>query len=182
MRVTLLVNVWLSHRPEGIAPLPPELAATLSSRDASASPLLSFDRPVAFFPVSIGTDDEALVRRQEADEFSVGETGGSTMVINAPLGPTLFLELQAPTPGILSVDCLRALHSFALVHREGSLARISTESGGGACGVGRVECSTMEEGSTDEDRAERSGGGCVEGGVGRGVAKAAEQTSRKRKQ
>lgn len=166
MRVTLLVNVWLSHKPEGVAPLPADLAATLSSGGVIASPLLCFDRPIPFIPVSIEKENEALARRPE-------KADGATMVINAPLGPTLVLELQAPTPRRLSAGRLKALHSFALVFREESLSRISTGHGGEAGG-----CS---EGSMDEDGAERRGRGLVEGHVGREVDRAAERISRKRK-
>lgn len=181
MRVTLLVNVWLSHKPEGVATLPADVAVTLSSRGASSSPLLCFDRPVALFPVSIGKENEALVRRQEADGVSVGGAEGSTMVINAPLGPTISLELRAPRPESLSVGRLKALHSFSLLCREGRLARIKARHEGGASRVARVDCPTIEEGSMDEERCERRGGGLVQGDVGREVGTEAGRISRKRK-
>lgn len=173
MRVTLLVNVWLFHKPEGVAPLPADLAVSLSSRSASASPLLCFDRPVDFFPLSVGKQNEALVKRHEVGGVSEGEAKGSTMVINAPLGPTISVELRVPTPGSLSVGRLKALHSFALLYREGSLSCVTTRSGGGAGGLARVESSTIEVGFTNEERAERGGGGLLERNVGREVDKVA---------
>lgn len=182
MRVTLLVNVWLSHKPEGVAPLPADLAATLSSTGVGSSPSPCFDRPVAFFPVSvIGNESEATVRRQEADGVSVEEAAGSMMAINAPLGPTVSVELRLPTPERLSLGRLRALHSFALSCKEGVLARISMGNGGGAGDVACGRCSTIEEGTLDDDRAEHGAAGFVEGDVGRRVDKAAERTPRKRK-
>lgn len=182
MRVTLLVNVWLSHRPEGVAPLPADLAATLSSRGAGLPPSPCFDRPVAFFPVSmVGKENEPTVRRQEPGGVSVEETEGSTMVISAALGPTISLELRVPTPERLSAGRLKALHSFAVSCEDGRLARISAGYGGAAGEVACGGCSTIEEGTVDDDRAERRGGGLLERDVGREVDKAAERTSRKRK-
>eukprot|EP00903_Cladosiphon_okamuranus_P007846 g7590.t1 len=181
MRVTLLVNVWLSHKPEGVEALPADLAATLSSRSASPSPLFRFDRPVAFFPMSIENESEALTRRQEADGVSLGEAEVPTMVIVAPLGPAISLELRAPRPDSLSVGRLKALHSFALSCRQGRLARIIARHHGGASGVSEVDYATIEEGSMDEERCERKGGGLVQGDAGREVDTEAGRVSRKKR-
>lgn len=122
VRVTLLVNVWLSHKPAGISPLPARIAATLSK--GVEVPALSFERPVVFYPVSIQQEtprsDGAVQREAQA----------STVIIKAPLGPKCMLELMVPTSGRLSTGECNALHSFALLYREGCHSRIVTREGG----------------------------------------------------
>lgn len=183
MRVTLLVNVWLSHKPKGIAPLPARIAASLSSGGLGAPPSLCFDRPVAFSPVSVNKEKETLLRQEEAGVPSVGETGGSTMVIKAPLGPTLLLELRAPTPQRLSTGDLTALHSFALVYREGTFPRVSTWNKEKVGAVACVQGSKQSGGSRGDHSAERGGGRYrpVEGVTGAQADEAMGRTPRKRK-
>jgi len=128
----------------------------------------------------IGKESEAMVRRQEAG-VSVEETEGSAMVINAPLGPNISLELRVPTPERLSVGRLKALHSFALLCKEGRLVRILTGHGGAAGDVARDRTSMIEEGVMHDCGSERRGSGLVEGGVGREVDKTTERISRKKR-
>lgn len=144
-RVTLLVNVWLSHRPDGVSPLPAALAASLSTMsDGPVSPLRPrFDRPVAFSPVPVGEENEQRnetpLRRERADGMaSAREAGESAVVIRELLGPTLLLELRAPAPQRLLAGDLKSLHSFALVCREGRSSRISTRREERARGVACV--------------------------------------------
>jgi len=172
VRVTLLVNVWLSHRPDGVSPLPAALAASLSrSSGPGAPPRPRFDLPVAFSPVPAEenmTDakkrKETPSRQEKADGMvSARETGGSAVVIREPLGPTLLLELRAPAPDRLSAGDLKALHSFTLVCGAGSSSRISTRheerAGGAAC----VDGAARAGGGSGTDRGfvgqEVAGGG-----------------------
>lgn len=169
MRVTLLVNVWLSHKPKGVEPLPATIAAALSCGDLSAQPSLCFDRPAAFAPVSIHEEIHTppLLQQEEAG-IPVRDTRGRTMIIQAPLGPTLSLEMQTPTPQRLSMGDLKALHSFALVYREGCFPRVKARN---KVKVGAVACaqdSKHSDGSAcrGEHTAEHGrGGSCSTKGV-----------------
>lgn len=138
MRVTLLVNIWLSHKPKGISPLPASIAASLSGGGPSAPLSLRFDRPFTFSPVSVNDRKDTQLPRQE--QAGVSEPRGSTMLIKAPLGPSLFLELRTPTPQRLSMGDLKWLNSFALVYRESGFPRIKTlsedKAGTAACAHG----------------------------------------------
>lgn len=121
MRVTLLVNVWLSHKPKGIAPLPGDVAGSLSNNSIP----LCFDRPVEFVPVPVEKENETQPSQEETG-VSVRGTKPSSMLLNVSLGPTLLLEVRAPTPERLSTGSLKETHSFALVSKDGSHSRIST--------------------------------------------------------
>lgn len=162
MRVTLLVNVWLSHKPKGIAPLPASIAASLSgNRGLSAQPSLCFDRRVAFSPVSIHKEEDTSLLRQDQAGLSAGETKGSTTVIKAPLGPTLLLELRAPTPQRLSVGELKALHSFGLVYGDGGFPRVKTWN------MDKAGAASYERDSKHSGGSTRGGEHSAEGGCGR---------------
>lgn len=123
MRVTLLVNIWLAHKPSGIAPLPKSIALTLSKGLDIAS--ICFDRKATFSPVRV--EEETVLRRggvgaQGVDAEGVAEA--STVVVEAPLGPTVLLELRAPTVARLLTGDLRGLHSLLLIYGGKSCSRI----------------------------------------------------------
>lgn len=119
MRVTLLVNVWLSHKPSGVAPLPRSIAASLSR--ASDVPELSFERPLEFHPVSVESTRAANTR---GGVFET--TGDSTVTIEAPLGPTCYLAFHAPSSKKLSTGDCEGRHSFLVSFEKGKDARILT--------------------------------------------------------
>lgn len=145
--MTLLVNVWLSHKPKGIAPLPADVAGSLSN----ISVPLCFDRPVDFVPVPVEKEKETQPSQEEAG-VSIRGTRPSSMLLNVPLGPTLVLEVRAPTPERLSTGGFEQAHSFALVYREGSHSRISTQQ---AEEVGGAAHTTDSRKACDSDRPER---------------------------
>lgn len=171
--MTLLVNVWLSHRPDGVSSLPAALAASLStSSGPGAPPRPRFDRPVLFSPVPVEEKEgkkekrgnETPLRQERADGMAMAsgrKTGEeSVVVIREPLGPTLLLELRAPAPERLLAGGLKALHSFALVCGEGSSSRISTRHEERARGFAR-------ENNVGCARAGPGGEGCAGRGLGR---------------
>lgn len=146
MRVTLLVNVWLSHKPKGIASLPADVAGSLSN----ISVPLCFDRPGDFVPVPVEKEKETQPSQEEAG-VSIRGTKPSSMLLNVPLGPTILLEVRAPTPERLSTGGFKENHSFALVYAEGSHSRISTVQ---AWEVGRAARTTGSRRACDHDRPE----------------------------
>ncbi|CAM9552347.1 unnamed protein product [Ectocarpus sp. 6 AP-2014] len=146
MRVTLLVNVWLSYKPKGITSLPADVAGSLSNMSVP----LCFDRPGDFVPVPVEKDKETQPS-QEEDGVSVRGTKSSSMLLNVPLGPTLLLEVRAPTPERLSTGGFKENHSFALVYAEGSHSRISTVQAGE---VGGAAHTTGSRRACDHDRPE----------------------------
>lgn len=149
--MTLLVNVWLGHKPAGSAPLPASVASALSrGRDL---PSLSFNRPVAFVPVPI--EKEMLL-----------ETEPSAMVVEAPLGPTILLELLAPVPErLLSTADRRSMHSFVLMYGGGCCSRISTRRArSGAVGV---DCCSVEVSQAGRVREQQQVGAAAGSKVGR---------------
>ncbi|CAM9141125.1 unnamed protein product [Scytosiphon promiscuus] len=128
VRATLLVNVWMSHKPAGIAPLPADIATSLTSRhrDPSVPFLLSFGRPVDFTPVPIVSRKELVHQHQEdAGVIPLGINQASEMLIDVPLGPTILLEVRAPSPGRLAAGDLKSLHSFEVLYGEGCNSRAS---------------------------------------------------------
>ena len=122
-RVTLLVNVWLSHQPLGMARLPADIAATLSGYEGL--PSLCFERPVAFLPVSVE-------RSPLGCGYALVEVGGekeqpeATIEFQGPLGPTSLLTLRYPTPERLSTGDRKSMHSFALSYGKGCCPSISS--------------------------------------------------------
>lgn len=120
MRVTLLVNVWLAHKPAGIRPLSSSIANTLSAnlRDFGNP---SFDQAIDFTPVPV-----AKRCTHSEDTIAGRETGGAkAMMIEAPLGPTSLLQLRAPTPDSLSTGGLERQCSFVLLYGEDCRSRIA---------------------------------------------------------
>lgn len=90
--------------------------------------LLSFGRPVEFTPVLIDNQSEVPSRRQAKTTNSVtgrGPNQASEMIFDVPLGPTILLEVRAPTPERLSTGGLKALHSFEIFYTEGCYSRAS---------------------------------------------------------
>lgn len=116
MRITLLVNVWLSHKPTGSTRLPAGVAATLSK--GLELPPLCFDRPIKSSPVLI--DKEAI--RFETPALACVE--GSVVVVKAPLGPTCLVEIRVPTREVLSTDGRIDLDAFVLLYEKGCRPRI----------------------------------------------------------
>lgn len=116
MRVTLLVNVWQSHKPVGSARLPAGIAAALSK--GLELPSLCFGRPVNFSPVLIGKEE----MRFEMPALACVE--GSVVVLKAPLGPTSLVEIRVPTRETLSADGRIVLHAFVLLYEKGCRPRV----------------------------------------------------------
>lgn len=128
LRVTLLVNVWLSHKPLGIAPLPHAIAATLG-RGADL-PALNFEHRVAFAPVKLPTDAEirdGCVGQGASEE---GGLGTNTVFIKTPLSTTACLEMYLPRSETLSTQERRGLHAFVLRSESGFRARLTDFVGG----------------------------------------------------
>lgn len=122
-RVTLLVNVWLKHKPSGIARLPASIAQNLSG--GVGYPFPCFEQRVSFFPVPVERVPlgcgKASARVAEAREQSE-----ETIEFKGPLGPTTDLKLRLPTPERLSMSDWKALHSFELSYGEGRCPNISS--------------------------------------------------------
>lgn len=120
--MTLLVNVWLSHKPSGMARLPVDIAANLSGGEGL--PSLCFERPVAFSPVPVdwaplGCGDASVGVEREKNPPE------ATIELEGPLGPTSFLTVRYPTLERLSTGDRKLLHSFALSYGEGCYPSIS---------------------------------------------------------
>ena len=119
MRVTLLANVWLSHKPSGVSPLPPDIATSLGR--AVDIPNLSFELQLEFHPVAVEGSETTN------DGGNISETAkGSTYAFEAPLGPTSYLEFYAPASKRLSTGDCKPRHAFVLRFERNKYARILT--------------------------------------------------------
>lgn len=111
-RVTLLVNVWVSHKPLGVRPLPPGVATKLSQ--GCRYPVPCFNLPMDFTPVAVG---EAA----EAGAMSVQN-------LRAVLGSNLVLDICVPMPDALVTLGRRGLSAFRLEFGHAHPARITSGS------------------------------------------------------
>lgn len=128
MRVTLLVNVWLSHKPLEIAPLPQAIAAMLSR--APDLPVLNFDHPVMFSPVRLPVNDAV----SNGDDSDRGVALTATVAVKMALGTATFLEMCVPRSETMSEGKRRGLHAFLLQLEDGFRARISGVGRNSSCG------------------------------------------------
>lgn len=160
--MTLLVNVWLS-KPTGIAPLPRSIASTLSRGRNALS--LCFDRKVSFAPVYL--ENGAL----SCEEAVTRGANGSTVVIEAPLGPTSLLELRAPVCERLSAGAWKTHHSFVLLYGDGFGSRISTWHAHGGGHDRAVQVARVNEGQLHLVRAQQEGDEVARSGVVREFGK-----------
>lgn len=134
--MTLLVNVWLSHKPLGIAPLPNVVAAILSR--ATDFRGLDFSHKVNFSPVNLpleSTGRDGCANSGSGggscDGNSVGDSdvAPTTVEIKAALAATTFIEMCLPTPEALSTSTRQDLHAFLVQFKNGCRARISSSNG-----------------------------------------------------
>lgn len=150
VRVTFLVNVWLSHKPLGIAPLPQALAATISR--APDLPPLDFDHSVTFAPVKLPVNDDSDIGASDRDALV------ATVGVKAALGTATFLEMCVPRSETWSARERRGLHAFVLRLEDGFRARISGFDSASSCG-GQVrrdaDCISCPAKGFDRDGARR---------------------------
>lgn len=120
--MTLLVNVWLSHKPSGMARLPAGIAVKLSAGEGF--PSLCFERPVAFSPVPVEWEPLGSGNASAGVEGQTKQPE-ATIEFEGPLGPASLLTLRCPTPERLSTGDWKSMHSFALLYRDGCCPSIS---------------------------------------------------------
>lgn len=150
--MTLLVNVWLCHKPLGIAPLPQAVAATLG-RGADL-PALNFEHRVEFSPVKLPINAESCDSCGDDGVSEGGALGRKCVFIKTPLSTTTCLEMYLPRSEILSAQERRGLHAFVLRSESSFRARL-TDFVAGASGTGERQREVLSNLS-----------GCERGGLG----------------